>query len=98
MNLLQFVEVLFCLESSKKRCVVLSLTSFGTLKYDCVKKTIEILRFQPLINNSVSIGFSLLLLIISAIISSKTINILRFFLDCTIQYFYKHVSCYLSIQ
>ena len=37
MNLLQFVEVLFCLESSKKNCVVFSLTSFGTLKYDYVK-------------------------------------------------------------
>ena len=34
----------------------------------------------PLINNSVTIGFSLLLLIISAIISSKIISTLRFFI------------------
>ena len=63
-----------------KKCVEFNLTSFGTLKYDCVIKTIEILTFQPLINNSVTTGFNLLLLIISAIISSKTINILRFFI------------------
>ena len=37
-----------------KKCVELNLTSFGTLKYDCVTKTIEILSFLPLINNSVT--------------------------------------------
>ena len=63
-----------------KKCVEFNLTSFGTLKYDCVIKTIEISSFLPLINNYVAIGFSLLLLIISAIISSKTINTLRFFI------------------
>ena len=36
-------------------------------------------NFLSLINNSVTIGFSYLLLIISAIISPKTINTLRFF-------------------
>ena len=36
-------------------------------------------NFLSLINNSVTIGFSYLLLIISAIISPKTINNLRFF-------------------
>ena len=55
-----------------------NLTFFGTLKYDWVIKTIEILSFLPLINNSVTIGFNFLLLIISAIISSKTSNTLRF--------------------
>ena len=54
-----------------------SLTSFGTLKYDFVIKTIVMFYFLPLTNNSVTIEFSFLLLIISAIISSKTINILR---------------------
>ena len=42
-----------------KKCVEFNLTSFGTLKYDCVIKTIEILRFLPLTNNSVTIGFNL---------------------------------------
>ena len=63
-----------------KKCVEFNFTSFGTLKYDCVIKTIEILSFLPLINNSVTIGFNLLLLIISAIISSKITNTLRFFI------------------
>ena len=62
-----------------KKCVEFSLTSFGTVKYDCVIKTIEILSFLPLINNSAITGFSLLLLIISAIMSSSPIDILRFF-------------------
>ena len=61
-----------------KRWVEFSLTFFGTLKYDCVIKTIEYFIFLPLIKNSVTTGFSFLLLIISATISSKTINILRF--------------------
>ena len=63
-----------------KKCVEFNRTSFGTLKYDCVIKTIEILSFLPLINNYVTIGFNLLLLIISAIIPSKIISILRFFI------------------
>ena len=61
-----------------KKCLEFNLTSFGTLKYDCVIKTIEILSFLPLINNYVTIGFNLLLLIRSAITSSKIINNLRF--------------------
>ena len=39
-----------------KKSVEFSLTSFGTLKYDCVIKTIEMINFISLINNSVSIG------------------------------------------
>ena len=58
--------------------VKFSLTSFGTLKYDYVIKAIEMFNFIPLINNSATNGFSFLLLIIPAIISSKAINILRF--------------------
>ena len=54
-----------------KKCVVFSLTTFGTLEYDCVIKIREMFNFQPLIKNSVTIEFSVLLLIISAIISSK---------------------------
>ena len=41
-----------------KKCVEFSLTSFTTLKYDYVTKTIEMFSFMPLINNSVTIGFS----------------------------------------
>ena len=58
--------------------VVFSLTYFGTLKYDCVIKTIEMLSFLPLISNSVTNGLSILLLIISELISSKTIDTSRF--------------------
>ena len=60
-----------------RKWVVLSLTSFGTLKYDWLIKTRQIFNFLPLINNSVTIEFNFLFLIISAIISSKTINVLR---------------------
>ena len=60
-----------------KKCAEFSLTSFGTLKYDFVIKTIEMINFLPLINNSVTTGLSVLLLNISAIISSKTINLFR---------------------
>ena len=38
-----------------KKWVEFSLTSFGTLKYDCVTKTREMFIFLPLINNSVTI-------------------------------------------
>ena len=34
------------------------MQSFGTLRYDCVIKAIEMLNFQPLINKFVTIGFS----------------------------------------
>ena len=46
--------------------------------------------FLPLLINSVTIGLSFLLVIISAIISSKTINILRFLFRF---YFLCFVSC-----
>ena len=58
-----------------KKWVEFSLTSFGT--YDCVIKTWEIFNFLSLIKNLVITEFIFLLLIISAMISSKTINILR---------------------
>ena len=79
-DLMQFIEVLFlfAIFMIKKKSRIYS-TSFGNLKYDCVIKTIEIFNFLPLINNSVTTGLSFLLLIISAIISSKTINTLHLF-------------------
>ena len=60
-----------------KKWVEFSRTSLGTLKHDCVLKTIEMFSFLPVISNSVTTGSSFLL-IISVIISSKTMNILRF--------------------
>ena len=59
-----------------KKWVEFSLTSFGTLKYAWVIKRREMFNFLHLINSSVIIEFGFLLLI-SAMISSKTINILR---------------------
>ena len=41
-----------------KKCVEFSLTSFGTLKYDSVIKTIGMFNFLPLINHSVAAGLS----------------------------------------
>ena len=81
-----------------KKWVVFSLTSFGTLKYDYVIKTREIFNFQFLINNSAIIEFSFLLLIIYAIISSKTINTLFFYEDCIYQYFCKHHAYHLNTE
>ena len=52
-----------------KKCLAFSLTPIGTLNYDCVMKTREIFNFLPLINKSVTILLSFLLLYISAIIS-----------------------------
>ena len=62
----------------KKKLLEFSLTSFTILICDCVIKTIEMFNFVPLINNSVTAGFSFLWSITSAIKSSKTVNILRF--------------------
>ena len=81
-----------------KKLVVFSLTSFGTLEYDCVMKTREIFNFLPLINNSVTVEFNFLLLIISAIISSKTINILRSLSVLYYQYLCKHLAYHLNTQ
>ena len=81
-----------------KQCVEFSLIFFGTAKKNCVIKTREIFSFLSLINNSVTIGLSFLLLIISAIISSNTINIFSFYLDCVFQYFYGYHPYHLSFE
>ena len=54
--------------------------------------------FLPLINKLVTIEFSFLLLIISAIITSKTINFCVLYLYCIHQYFCKHLACHLNTQ
>ena len=41
-----------------KKLVEFSLTSFGILKNDCVKKTFEMFNFLTLIKNSVTTGLS----------------------------------------
>ena len=56
------------------------------------KKTREMRNCLPLINNSVAIGLSFLILSISAIISSKMMNSLFFYLVYPYQYFYKYQS------
>ena len=81
-----------------KKWVEFSLTSFGTLNYDFVIKTIKKFSFLPLRNKSVTFEFSFLLLIISAIISSKTINILILYLHCILQYFCQHLAYHLNTQ
>ena len=82
-----------------KKWVEFSLTSFGNLKYGCVIiKTIEMLNLLPLINNSVTIEFSFLLLITSAIISSKAINILRSLSALYSSIFCKHLAYHFNTQ
>ena len=62
----------------KKMCTVqLNILVLGN---KIVIKTVEILSFLPLINSSVTIRLSFLLLIISGIKSFKTINTLHFLL------------------
>ena len=79
MNAVQFVEVLFFSRIFiMKKSIEFNVTSFGNLKDDCIIKAREMFNFLILINSSVTIEFIFLLLIVSAIISSKTINVLRF--------------------
>ena len=52
--------------------------------------------FLPVTNSSVTIGLSFLLLNISAMMSSKTINIS--YVGCILQTFYKWHSCYLMMR
>ena len=56
-------------------------------KDDYVIKTTKIVSFLPLINNTVTIGLNFLLLSISAISSSKTINILKFYFFFCVVFF-----------
>ena len=67
------------------QCVEFCLTSFSTVRYDCVIKAKEMVNFLPLINSSVTPGLEFLLLIISAIISSNTTDIF-----CTLHGFSFH--------
>ena len=57
-----------------KICVQFNLTSFGTEKYDCVKKQREIFNFLHLINKSLIIFCAFLSDITCEIMSSNTIN------------------------
>ena len=77
-----------------KESVVFSLTSFDTLKCDFVIKTREMFSFLHLMNNSVTIELSFLLLRKSAIIPSKTINVLRFLFGLYSSMFYKYYPYY----
>ena len=63
-------------------------------------KTIEMFSFLHLVNSSVIIGLSFLLLMVSVIISSKAINTLFCFLclDFIFQYFYKRLAYHLNGQ
>ena len=54
--------------------------------------------YLPLKNNSVNIGLSFLLQSILAIIPSSAIDILRFYMGCILQYFYKYHPYHLSIK
>ena len=95
---MQFVETLFFGIFLMDLSVEFSLILFGTAKKDCVIKTREIFSFLPLINNSVTIGLTFILLSISAIISSKRINILCSLFGCILHYFYKYHPYHSSIQ
>ena len=74
-NLLNFS---FIRNFHDKKIIEVRLATFTTLKQGCVVETKDMFNFMPLINSSVTTEFSFLLLIISSIIKSKTINILCF--------------------
>ena len=59
-------------------------------------KAVEIFSFFPLINSSLIIGLGLLLL--AAIIPSKTINTLHFLFRLFFSIFYRYRAYYLNIQ
>ena len=72
------VEVLVCLEFHNKIFPRTKSNIFWHSNIGCVIKTREMFSFLCLVNNSVTIGLILLLLSISAVISSAAINILCF--------------------
>ena len=93
---IRFVETLVFLKIVMiKYWVEFNLTFFGMKKWDCVR---EMFSFLPMINISVTIGLSFLLLTISTIISLKVINISRFYLDCIFQYFCKYHPYHISFE
>ena len=95
-NLLEFP---FVSNFHNKKIVEFSLTSFVSLKYDCVTKTIETFNFLSLINSSVTIGSSFFVINhISNHTNEKLLMLCVSFLDCILQYFYKYFSYHLSIQ
>ena len=79
-----------------KKCVWFRLISFGTEKWVCVIKTVKIFSFLPLINSSVTTWLNILLLIMSAIILSKTSNALHFL--HSLQYFYRYPSSFILFE
>ena len=62
-----------------KMRVVFNPTSIGAWKYDCVMKIKDIFNFLPLINSSVTSGWSFLLLIMSTIVWANAINTFCYF-------------------
>ena len=80
----QFVEALFYVEICflnmclfcffLTKCLLLSLTLFGTWKYDCVIKTKEMFSFRPIIKISVTNTLRYILPFISTMIPWNTIS------------------------
>lgn len=70
-NLLELLSIWKLLDEN---CILLRQTSFCTKKYDCMMNTEKIFSFMPVVNSSVTTGWSFLLPVISVIISSNTIN------------------------
>ena len=71
-----------------KKCLLFSLISFDPWNYDWVMKTKKIFNFLSLINSSVTTEWRFLLLIVLAIISSNTINVVASIVGCVLQYCY----------
>ena len=81
-----------------KWCVKFILIFLDTAKQDFVIKTREMFSFLLLINNVVTTRLSLLLLSISAIISSKRLMFYTFYLGCNLQCFSKYHPYHLNIK
>ena len=76
---LRWMIILSLMKLLTDKCVLFSLMSIDTRTYDCMMNTRETFSFLPLMKSSVTIWLSFLLLIISAVISPKTMNTFHFF-------------------
>ena len=55
-----FLNLFFIQNFHNKKGLVLSLPSFGTLKYHCMIKTSKMLSFLPVVNSPLTIGLNFL--------------------------------------
>lgn len=90
---MQLIEAFFFWVFIIKQCVEYCPKSFNTAKYGCVIKGIKYL-----INSSVILTLTFLILIISAVISLSTISFFVSWVDFTHQYIYRNPAYCSNVQ